>query len=67
MIRPVLGLLQECTDLLLRNGHLLEAVGSSANLIARVGSSALIPSYTMPFLIIKVSVPKNYTKKLVGY
>lgn len=36
-------------------------------MIARVGTSAVIPAYTMPFLIIKVWVPKNYIKKLVGY
>jgi len=36
-------------------------------LIAKVGTNAVIPAYTMPFLIIKVWVPKNYIKKLVGY
>ena len=46
-----------------------EKVSISANLIARVGlsSSEIMPTYTMPFLIIKVQVPKNYIKKLVGY
>ena len=67
MFRAVLGLLQTCSDLLLKNDLLLEHVGLSANLIARVGSNAVIPAYTMPFLIIKVWVPKNYIKKLVGY
>jgi hypothetical protein len=67
MFRAVLGLLQTCSDLLLKNDLLLEHVGLSANLIARVGNNAVIPAYTMPFLIIKVWVPKNYIKKLVGY
>jgi len=67
MFRAVLGLLQTCTDLLLINELLLEPVGTSDNLIALTGSTALIPAYTMPFLIIKVWVPKNYIKKLVGY
>lgn len=67
MFRAVLGLFQTCSDLLLKNDLLLEHVGISANLIARVGNYAVIPAYTMPFLIIKVFVPKNYIKKLVGY
>lgn len=51
----------------MRNDLLMEVVGTSANLIARVGANAVIPAYTMPFLIIMVWVPKNYIKKLVGY
>ena len=67
MCRAVLSLLQTCTDLLMKNDLLMEVVGTSANLIARVGANAVIHAYTMPFLIINVWVPKNYIKKLVGY
>lgn len=65
--QKVANLLQECTNELQNNGLLMEPVGVSASLVQRVGSQALLPSYSMPFLLIRLNVPKNYTKKLVGY
>ena len=67
MFRAVQGLLQTCTDLLLKNDLLMEPVQMSANFIAKVGSQVGIPAYTLPFLIVKVFVVKNFIKKVVGY
>ena len=52
----------------MKNDLLMEPVPTSANLLAKIGSNtAVLPAYTLPFLITKVWVPKNYVKKLIGY
>jgi hypothetical protein len=67
VFRIVLGVLQTCTDLLMRNDHLFEPVLIDASLATKVGTNTKVQPYTLPFLIMTIQVPKNFIKKLVGY
>jgi len=62
-----LNFVQICTDLLMKNDHLLKSVKMDAMLVASVGSKLDITPLTLPFLIMTLQVPKNFIKKLIGY
>ena len=67
IFRSILNFVQVCTDLLMKNDHLLQSVKMDAMLVASVGSKLDITPLTLPFLIMTLQVPKNFIKKLIGY